>query len=70
MTGVGKGMDYDITEPVTGSYPAGPRLAVLTDAEARETIEHLQLLERLDPAGSGPAAGQLAADLARRLPIP
>ncbi|MFC8495077.1 hypothetical protein ACFUJU_30640 [Streptomyces sp. NPDC057235] len=61
-------MDHDSTAPVTGTYPDEPRLALLTATEARETIEHLQLLERLDPGGHGRAAGQLAADLARRLP--
>ncbi|MFF9853442.1 hypothetical protein [Streptomyces litmocidini] len=62
-------MDHD-TEPVTGPYSDEPRLALLTHAEARETIAYLQLLEQLDPGGRGPAAGQLAADLARRLPTP
>ncbi|MFE7513097.1 hypothetical protein ACFU8I_18035 [Streptomyces sp. NPDC057540] len=57
-------------DPVTDTYPTGPRLALLTDTEARQTIEHLQLLEQLDPGGRGRAAGQLAADLARRLPAP
>ncbi|MER7832177.1 hypothetical protein [Streptomyces sp. NPDC095602] len=61
-------MDHD-TESAAGAYPDEPRLALLTAAEARETIEHLRLLERLDPA-HGRAAGQLAADLARRLPTP
>lgn len=61
-------MDHD-TEPPTGTYPDEPRLALLTATEAREAIEHLHFLERLDPA-RGQAAGQLAADLARRLPTP
>ncbi|MEU6621992.1 hypothetical protein ABZ926_14630 [Streptomyces litmocidini] len=62
-------MDHDNTaEPVTGTYPDEPRLALLTATEARETIEYLKLLECLDPGGRGPAARQLAADLARRLP--
>ncbi|MFF5639623.1 hypothetical protein [Streptomyces sp. NPDC012825] len=64
---VERGVDYD-TDPVTGAYPDEARLALLTAAEAHETIGHLQLLEQLDPGGRGPAAGQLAADLARRLP--
>ncbi|MCS0639866.1 hypothetical protein NX801_30380 [Streptomyces sp. LP05-1] len=55
---------------MTGTYPDEPRLALLTRAEARQTIEYLQLLEQFDPGGRGPAAGQLAADLARRLPAP
>ncbi|MYV71659.1 hypothetical protein GT043_38200 [Streptomyces sp. SID2131] len=63
-------MRYDTTEPVVGTYPDEPRLALLTDTEAREAIECLQALEQLDPDGRGPAAGQLAADLARRLPTP
>ncbi|MFE0777831.1 hypothetical protein [Streptomyces sp. NPDC058861] len=57
-------------EPVTGTYSDEPRLPLLTIAEARETVALLRLLEQLDPVGRGPAAGQLAADLARRLPTP
>ncbi|MFC7934117.1 hypothetical protein [Streptomyces cinereoruber] len=63
-------MELNTAEPVTGTYPDELRLAFLTHAEARETVELLQLLEQLDPGGRGPAAGQLAADLARRLPTP
>ncbi|MFF9851761.1 hypothetical protein [Streptomyces litmocidini] len=63
-------MDHDTTRPVTGTDPDEPRLAVRTAAEAYETVELLQLLEQLDPGGRGPAAGQRAADLARRLPAP
>ncbi|MFE0776938.1 hypothetical protein [Streptomyces sp. NPDC058861] len=63
-------MVHDSVAPVTGTYPDEPRLALLTAAEARETVELLQLLEQLDPGGRGRAAGQLAADLARRLPAP
>ncbi|MFD3567380.1 hypothetical protein [Streptomyces sp. NPDC058667] len=62
-------MDHD-TDPVTGTYSDEPRLALLTHAEARETVELLQAVEQLDPDGRGRAAGQLAADLARRLPEP
>ncbi|MFJ4343299.1 hypothetical protein [Streptomyces sp. NPDC088915] len=61
-------MRHDTAEPVTGTYPDEPRLALLTHTEAREAIELLQLLEQLDPGGRGPAAGHLAADLAHRLP--
>lgn len=64
-------MEHDTAaEPVTGTYPDEPRLALLTHAEAREAIELFQLLEQLAPGGRGPAAGQLAADLARCLPTP
>ncbi|MFE5514035.1 hypothetical protein ACFQ9J_26240 [Streptomyces sp. NPDC056529] len=63
-------MNYDTASPVTGAYPDEPRLALLTAAEARETVELLQRLERFDSGGRGPSAGQLAADLARRLPAP
>lgn len=64
-------MDHNcVVEPVTGTYPDEPRLALLITVEARETIGHLQLLERLAPDGRGLAAGQFAADLARRLPAP
>ncbi|WP_329625935.1 hypothetical protein OG357_38525 (plasmid) [Streptomyces sp. NBC_01255] len=70
-TGVEKGMDHDnAAAPVAGTYPDETRLALLTHAEARETIEYLQLLERLAPDRRGQAAGQLAANLARRLPAP
>ncbi|WP_157855005.1 hypothetical protein [Streptomyces exfoliatus] len=55
---------------MTGTYSDEPRLALLTATEARETVELLQDLEQLDPAGRGRAAGQLAADLARRLSAP
>ncbi|MER8237377.1 hypothetical protein [Streptomyces sp. NPDC094049] len=60
----------DTAAPVTGAYPDEPRLALLTATEARETVTLLQLLEQRDPGGHGLAAGQLAADLARRLPAP
>ncbi|MFB7429660.1 hypothetical protein ACFC0K_41070 [Streptomyces hydrogenans] len=55
---------------MTGTYSDEPRLVLLTHAEARETVELLQDLEQLDPDGRGRTAGQLAADLARRLPAP
>ncbi|MFE7580757.1 hypothetical protein ACFU5Y_04215 [Streptomyces gardneri] len=55
-------------EPVTAGYPSAPRLPLLTAAEARDTVGYLLLLESLDLTPRGAAAGQLAADLARRLP--
>ncbi|MFC9734337.1 hypothetical protein ACFWGM_38365 [Streptomyces roseolus] len=59
--------DFDL---VTGTCSDEPRLDLLTHTEARETVELLQVLEQLAPDGHGQAAGQLAADLARRLPAP
>ncbi|MFD3333548.1 hypothetical protein ACFWV1_13010 [Streptomyces sp. NPDC058700] len=58
----------DPFEPVTADYPPAPRLPLLTEAEAREAVRHLFLLEQLDLSPRGAAAGQLAAELARRLP--
>ncbi|MEU2236143.1 hypothetical protein [Streptomyces vietnamensis] len=55
-------------EPVIGDYPPTPRLPLLTAAEARETVRYLFLLEQLDLSPRGAAAGQLASELARRLP--
>ncbi|MFJ7990265.1 hypothetical protein [Streptomyces sp. NPDC096351] len=57
-------------EPVTGAYPdeGEPRLPLLTAAEARDAVSYMRLLETLDLTPRGQAAGQLAADLARRLP--
>ncbi|MFB7234929.1 hypothetical protein ACFCXK_09150 [Streptomyces sp. NPDC056269] len=55
-------------QAVTGGYPASPRLPLLTAAEARDAVGYLLLLESLDLTPRGQAAGQLAADLARRLP--
>jgi len=55
-------------EPVTADYPPAPRLPLLTAAEAREAVQYLFLLEQLDLSPRGAAAGQLASDLARRLP--
>lgn len=55
-------------EPVTAAYPSAPRLPLLTAAEAREAVRHLFLLEQLDLSPRGAAAGQLASELARRLP--
>lgn len=62
-------MDFaEFTAPVTGDYPDDPRLPLLTAAEAREAVGYLLLLESLDLTLRGRAAGQLAGDLARRLP--
>lgn len=62
-------MDYDeFTAPVTDDYSVGPRLPLITLAEARDVVAFLQLLESLDVTPRGEAAGQLAADLAMRLP--
>ncbi|MFC9344051.1 MULTISPECIES: hypothetical protein [unclassified Streptomyces] len=57
-------------EPVLGDYPDAdkPRLPLLTAAEARDAVEYMRLLETLDLTPRGQAAGQLAANLARRLP--
>ncbi|MFE6788120.1 hypothetical protein ACFVFF_38350 [Streptomyces sp. NPDC057680] len=57
-------------EPVLGDYPDAdePRLHLLTAAEARDAVEYMRLLETLDLTPRGQAAGQLAANLARRLP--
>lgn len=58
----------DPFEPVAADYPPAPRLPLLTAAEARDTVGFLQLLESLDVSPRGAAAGQLASELARRLP--
>lgn len=55
-------------EPVDADYPPAPRLPLLTAAEARDAVGFLQLLESLDVTPRGAAAGQLASELARRLP--
>ncbi|MFE4305702.1 hypothetical protein [Streptomyces sp. NPDC056891] len=57
-------------EPVLGDYPDAdePRLPLLTAAEARDAVGYMRLLETLDLSPRGQAAGQLAANLARRLP--
>ncbi|MCB8908353.1 MULTISPECIES: hypothetical protein [unclassified Streptomyces] len=57
-------------EPVLGDYPDvdEPRLPLLTATEARDTVGYMRLLETLDLTPRGQAAGQLAANLARRLP--
>lgn len=53
---------------MTGDVPDDPRLPLITVAEAREAVGYLLLLEQLDLTPRGAAAGQLAADLAMRLP--
>ncbi|GAA2803291.1 hypothetical protein GCM10019017_56200 [Streptomyces showdoensis] len=53
---------------MTGDYSSDPRLPLLTAAEARDAVGYLLLLESLDVTPRGRAAGQLAADLAMRLP--
>ncbi|MFD3998987.1 hypothetical protein [Streptomyces sp. NPDC058583] len=57
-------------EPVLGGYPDAdePRLPLLTAAEARDAVGYMRLLETLDLSPRGQAAGQLATNLARRLP--
>ncbi|MFF7183108.1 hypothetical protein [Streptomyces sp. NPDC008121] len=55
-------------EPVTGDYPDELRLPLLTASEARAAVGYMHLLETLDLTPRGQAAGQLASDLARRLP--
>ncbi len=53
-----------------GDYPDAdePRLPLPTAAEARDAVGYMRLLETLDLTPRGQAAGQLAANLARRLP--
>ncbi|MEU0030801.1 hypothetical protein [Streptomyces sp. NPDC006335] len=58
----------ETAEPVTGDYPNEPRVPVLTATEAREAVGYMRLLETLDLTPRGRAAGQLAADLAQRIP--
>ncbi|MFE5902172.1 hypothetical protein ACFQ67_32860 [Streptomyces sp. NPDC056488] len=57
-------------QAVNGDYPeeGEPRLPLLTVAEARDAVGYMRLLESLDLTPRGQGAGQLAADLARRLP--
>ncbi|MFB7234941.1 hypothetical protein ACFCXK_09215 [Streptomyces sp. NPDC056269] len=55
-------------QAVTGYYPDDARLPLLTAAEAWDAVGYMQLLETLDLTPRGQAAGQLATDLARRLP--
>ncbi|MFF1650168.1 hypothetical protein [Streptomyces sp. NPDC058240] len=56
----------DSYPPVTGSYPSAPRLPLLTADEAREAVRLLRHFA--DDSAEGRAGGDLAADLARRLP--
>lgn len=51
---------------MTGDYPSEPRLPLLTATEARELIA--VLLHFDDETVRGWQAGQLASELARRLP--
>ncbi|WP_185893263.1 hypothetical protein [Streptomyces sp. WAC08241] len=53
---------------MTGDYRNAPRLPLLTAEEARQAVRHPFLLEQLDLSPRGAAAGQLASELARRLP--
>ncbi|MDX2732850.1 hypothetical protein [Streptomyces sp. PA03-2a] len=56
----------DSYPPVTGTYPKGLRLPLLTLDEAREMVR--LLLHFADESMEGRAAGDLATDLGRRLP--
>ncbi|MCX5433995.1 hypothetical protein OHU11_40625 (plasmid) [Streptomyces sp. NBC_00257] len=56
----------DSYPPVTVTYPSTPRLPLLTADEAREAVRLLRHFA--DNSAEGQAAGDLAADLARRLP--
>lgn len=56
----------DSYPPVTGTYPSDPRLPLLTADEAREAVRLLRHFA--DDSAEGKAAGDLAADLGRRLP--
>ncbi|MEU2118002.1 hypothetical protein ABZ567_20715 [Streptomyces sp. NPDC016459] len=58
----------ETAEPGTGDYRTDPRLPPITAAGARDAVGYLSLLEVLDLTPRGQAAGQLAADLARRTP--
>ena len=53
---------------MTGTYSTSPASRCSLSPKSDEMVELLQVLEQLNPAGRGRAAGQLAADLARRLP--
>ncbi|MGW9245782.1 hypothetical protein [Streptomyces badius] len=50
----------------TGSYPAAPRVPLITLEEAREAVR--LLLHFADDSPEGQAAGAWAADVALRLP--
>ncbi|MFG2772761.1 hypothetical protein [Streptomyces sp. NPDC048350] len=60
----------ETAEPVTGAHldTDEPRLPLLTAAEALQAIDYLKRLGTLDTTHHGYAAGQLATDLARRMP--
>ncbi|MFI0990502.1 hypothetical protein [Streptomyces exfoliatus] len=53
---------------MTGDYPTALRLPLITTAETRDAVGYLRLPATLDLTPRGQAAGQLAADLARRIP--
>ncbi|MFF9199984.1 hypothetical protein ACF09L_32735 [Streptomyces sp. NPDC014779] len=55
-------------EPPTGDYPDDERLPLLTLDEARRAVA--LLLHLADDSAEGREAGQLAHDLALRLPAP
>ncbi|MEU8760673.1 hypothetical protein [Streptomyces sp. NPDC048659] len=56
----------DTAEPVTGTYPPDDRQPLLTLHEARRVVALLLHFE--DDTDEGREAGQLAVDLACRLP--
>ncbi|WP_329616439.1 hypothetical protein OG244_28335 [Streptomyces brevispora] len=56
----------DFSTPPTDPYPSGPRLPLLTLAEARDAVRLLMLLA--DDSVEGREARDLAADLGSRLP--
>ncbi|MFE7395696.1 hypothetical protein [Streptomyces sp. NPDC057557] len=56
----------DSFSPLIGTYPTDPRLPLLTLAEAQEAVRLLRHFA--DDSLEGGAAGDLATDLARRLP--
>lgn len=58
----------DSSEPVTGEYLNDPRVPLLTAAEVREAVGYLLALEELDSTPRGKAAGDLAHELALRIP--
>ncbi|MFE6225457.1 hypothetical protein [Streptomyces sp. NPDC057854] len=55
----------DTDEPITGTFSSADRVPLLTLDEARQLVDLLLHFE--DDSEEGRAAGQLAADLARRV---